>query len=151
MMKTKNLSKPQKLSYGLFYRNEKYVVDKYTKTTEPQPYLKFRSFTQGLKAISYINSHTKLSDFNAFKDLVNLKDRTEIWKGKGRNLGEKSFLIFEKGKLKAYGFYELYHQIESKAKIDKLKIPIHSISPTLQNELQLSLLRGEFETAALPK
>lgn len=151
LMKTKNLSKPQKLSYGLFYRNEKYVVDKFDKQTDPQPYLKFKSFTQGLKAVNYINSSEKLSDFESFKNTINLKDRTEIWRGKGRHLGEKSFLIFEKGKLKAYGFYELYNQIESRSKIDKLKIPIHSTSPNLQNELQLSLLRGEFDTSPLPK
>lgn len=150
IMKTQNLVKPQKLAFGLFYRNQKYVVDKYNKDTNPKPFLKFKSFTQGLKAVSFINANENFADINELTQRINLKSRTEIWTGKGRQLGEKSFLILEKGKLKYYGFYELYHQIETKAKLEKLKIPVLSVSPSLQNELQLSLLRGDFEITKLP-
>ncbi len=151
IMKTKKLVKSQKLAYGLFYRNEKYIVDKYNKETEPKPFLKFKSFTQGLKAVSFIEANEDFRDLKELTKRINLKSRTEIWSGKGRHLGEKVFLIFEKGLLKAYGFYELYHQIETKSKIEKIKIPITSVSPNLQNELQLSLLRGDFEILSLPK
>lgn len=151
IMKTKNLSKVQKLSFGLFYQNGKYNVEKFTKESEPQPILKFKSYTQGLKALSFLKHQEDLQDLVNLTQKINLKTRHEIWTSSGRQLGEKVFIVFEKGKLKGFGFYELYHQIKTLDKIKKLMIPVSSVSPYLKNELQLSLLRGDFEIQVLPE
>jgi DNA polymerase-3 subunit epsilon len=66
-------------------------------------------------------------------------------------LGEKLFLIIENGKVVSYGFYELFTQIQTLSKLNKLKIDLLSQSADLVNELQLALLRGDFETLPLPK
>ncbi|QIG90060.1 3'-5' exonuclease [Chryseobacterium sp. POL2] len=151
IMKTKNLSKVQKLGFGLFYQNGKYNVEKFTKESEPQPILKFKSYTQGLKALSFLKHQEDLQDLVNLTQKINLKTRNEIWTSSGRQLGEKVFIVFEKGKLKGFGFYELYHQIKTLDKIKKLMIPVSSVSPYLKNELQLSLLRGDFEIQVLPE
>jgi DNA polymerase-3 subunit epsilon len=80
-----------------------------------------------------------------------LKKRNELWLGPGRKLGEKLFLIIENGKVVSYGFYELFTQIQTLSKISKLKIDLQYQSGDLVNELQLALLRGDFETLPLPK
>ncbi|MFW2135069.1 PolC-type DNA polymerase III [Chryseobacterium sp. TY4] len=152
IMKTKKLSKVQKkLSFGLFFTNRKYSVDQFNKETEPQPYLKFKSYTQGLKALSFIKNQKELHDVVNLTKKIDLKSRNEIWTSQGRQLGERVFIVFEKGKLKGFGFYELYHQIQTLDKINKLIISISSVSPYLKNELQLSLLRGDFDIQALPQ
>jgi len=45
----------------------------------------------------------------------------------------------------------LYHQIQSLEKIKKLMLPVSRFSQDLQNDLQLALLRNEFEVLELPK
>ena len=84
-----------------------------------------------------------------FSKKINLKNKNEIWTSPGRTLGEKSFLLIEKGKLTGYGFYELFHQIQSIDKIKKLMLPVERFSTELQNDLQLGLLRNEFDTKSL--
>ena len=59
--------------------------------------------------------------------------------------------IIENGKLTAYGYYELYHQIQSREKIDKLKISVNKVTPELLNDLKLSLLKKEYEIIQLPE
>ena len=113
--------------------------------------LRFKSFTQGLKAINYIKSKEELKDLAEFTQKINLKGRNEIWFSSGRTLGEKSFLVLEKGKLIGFGFYELYHQIQSLEKIKKLMLPVPRFTQDLQNDLQLALLRNEYEVSALPE
>ena len=114
--------------------------------------MRFKSFTQGLKAINYIKSKPELKEnFEEFTQKINLKKRNEIWTSSGRTLGEKSFLILENGKLTGFGFYDLYHQIQSLEKIKKLLLPVSRFSQDLQNDLQLALLRNEFEVLELPK
>jgi DNA polymerase-3 subunit epsilon len=100
--------------------------------------------------VSFIQSQAKYSDLEELKTTINLANRNEMWLSGGRTLGEKSFLIFEKGKLKSYGFYELHTQITSLEKLSKLKINLDSFSPDLQNDLKLALLREDFEIIPLP-
>ena len=146
----KNKPKRQFLPYGLFFENDKFLVDKNSKHTE-KPIIKFKNFSQGNKVRNYIKNDEELKDYNTLLEKISLKKRNEIWIGKGRNLGEKSFLILENGKLTAYGFYELYHQIQSKSKIDKLKITVEKTTPEIINELKLSLLKKEYEILQLPE
>ncbi|MDP9957546.1 3'-5' exonuclease [Epilithonimonas hungarica] len=151
MMQNKGIQKRQPLTFGLFYRKNKFILEKIRKTQEEKPLLRFKSFTQGLKAINYIKSKDELKDLIEFTQKINLKKRNEIWSSSGRTLGEKSFLVLEKGKLIGFGFYELYHQIQSLDKIKKLMLPVSRFTQELQNDLQLALLRNEFEVSLLPE
>ena len=150
MMQNKGIQKRQPLTFGLFYRKNKYILEK-IKLQEEKPLLRFKSFTQGLKAINYIKYREELKDLAEFTQKINLKGRNEIWFSSGRTLGEKSFLILENGKLTGFGFYELYHQIQSLDKIKKLMLPVPRFTQDLQNDLQLALLRNEYEVSALPE
>lgn len=150
MMQNKGIQKRHQLTFGLFYRKNKYVLEK-IKLQEEKPLLRFKSFTQGLKAINYIKSKEELKDLNELTQKINLKKRNEIWTSSGRTLGEKSFLILENGKLTGFGFYELYYQIQSLEKIKKLMLPVSRFTQDLQNDLQLAVLRNEYEVAELPK
>ncbi|WP_313099673.1 3'-5' exonuclease [Epilithonimonas sp.] len=150
MMQNKGIHKRQQLTFGLFYRKDKYILEK-IKLQEDKPLLRFKSFTQGLKAITYIKSREELKDLVEFTQKINLKGRNEIWFSSGRTLGEKSFLVLEKGKLIGFGFYELYHQIQSLEKIKKLMLPVSRFTQDLQNDLQLALLRNEYEVSPLPE
>lgn len=151
MMQNKGIQKRQPLTFGLFYRKNKFILEKIKKEQEEKPLLRFKSFTQGLKAINYIKSREELKDLAEFTQKINLKGRNEIWFSSGRTLGEKSFLVLEKGKLTGFGFYELYHQIQSLEKIKKLMLPVPRFTQDLQNDLQLALLRNEYEVSALPE
>ncbi|MBN8621876.1 MAG: 3'-5' exonuclease [Flavobacteriales bacterium] len=151
MMKTKGLRKRENLPFGLYHKNDKYFADRIINQKEEKPLLKFKSFTQGLKAVSFIKSNEKFDDIKEFTKLINLKKRNEIWLSLGRTLGEKSFLLFENGKLTSYGFYEFHTQIQSRKKINQLKIDIKTSTVDLQNDLKLGLLRGDFEIQPLPK
>ncbi len=151
MMQNKGIQKRQPLTFGLFYRKNKFILEKIKKEQEEKPLLRFKSFTQGLKAINYIKSKEELKDLIEFTQKINLKKRNEIWSASGRTLGEKSFLILENGKLTGFGFYELYHQIQSLDKIKKLMLPVSRFTQELQNDLQLALLRKEFEVSPLPE
>ena len=150
MMQNKGIQKRHQLTFGLFYRKNKYILEK-IKLQEEKPLLRFKSFTQGLKAINYIKYREELKDLAEFTQKINLKGRNEIWFSSGRTLGEKSFLVLEKGKLIGFGFYELYHQIQSLDKIKKLMLPVPRFTQDLQNDLQLALLRNEYEVSALPE
>ena len=151
MMQNKGIQKRQPLTFGLFYRRNKFILEKIKKEQEEKPLLRFKSFTQGLKAINYIKSKEELKDLIEFTQKINLKKRNEIWFSSGRTLGEKSFLVLEKGKLIGFGFYELYHQIQSLDKIKKLMLPVPRFTQDLQNDLQLALLRNEYEVSTLPE
>ena len=56
MMQNKGIQKRQPLTFGLFYRRNKFILEKIKKEQEEKPLLRFKSFTQGLKAINYIKS-----------------------------------------------------------------------------------------------
>lgn len=150
LMKTKGLRKKESLLFGLYHKNDKYFADKISNQKIEKPLLKFKSFTQGSKAVSFIKSNPDLKDVNNLKKRITISKKDELWISTGRVLGEKYFLLFEKGKLKSYGFYELYTQIESLQKLSSLKIDIDFPTADLQNDLKLGLLRGDFEIVPLP-
>ena len=150
MMQNKGIVKKVNLPFGLYYKKNKFVLEKNKKDQEEKPLLRFKSYTQGLKAINYIKSNNELSDFIEFTQKINLKKRNELWISQGRTLGEKSFLVFENGKLTGFGFYELFHQIQSLKKINKLILPVSKFSTELQNDLKLALLKNEYEILELP-
>ena len=150
MMRTKGLKKPESLPFGLYYKSEKYFVDKINNQKTEKPSLKFKSFTQGIKAVSFINKKESLQEPDRLKELITIHKKNELWLSTGRVLGEKSFLLFEKGKLTAYGFYELYTQIESLKKLSSLKIDVDFPINDLENDLKLGLLKGDFEIVPTP-
>lgn len=150
IMKTKGLHKNYHLQYGLYFKNGNYFADKIGNQKVTKPLLKFKSFTQGLKAVSFIQKIEKYESVEAFKKTISLANRTEMWLSAGRTLGEKSFLIFEKGKMISYGFYELHTQINSLQKISKIEIKFDAVSTDLQNDFKLALLRGDFEIINIP-
>lgn len=148
---SKGIKKREILPFGLYYRNNNYLVEKNKLNKNEKPILKFRSFTQGAKAVQFIGKLEEYTDVEYFKKKIELKKRNEIWLGPGRRLGEKLFLIIDNGKVLSYGFYELFTQIQTMSKISKLKIDLQYQSGDLVNELQLAILRGDFETLPLPK
>ncbi len=150
MMKSKGLKKKESLPFGLYHKNNKYFVDKIQNQQVDLPFVKFKAFTQGIKAVSFINSQPNLKEIKNLKQLLTIAKEDELWLSTGRVLGEKSFLILEKGVLAAYGFYELYTQIESLKKLSNLKIELNSPTSDLENDLKLGLLRGDFERIATP-
>ncbi|MDQ0476727.1 MULTISPECIES: PolC-type DNA polymerase III [Chryseobacterium] len=150
MMRTKGLKKKESLPFGLYHKSEKYFVDKITNQKVDKPLLKFKSFTQGIKAVSFINGRPELKEIKNLEQLITINKTDELWLSPGRILGEKSFLQFEKGKLIAYGFYELYTQIESLKKLSGLKINIDFPTEDLKNDLKMGLLRGDFEIIPTP-
>lgn len=151
ILNSKGIRKREMLPFGLYYRNGKYIVEKNKLNKNETPILKFRSFTQGSKAVQFIGKLEEYNDVEIFKNKINFKKRNELWLGQGRRLGEKLLLIIENGKVVSYGFYELFTQIQTLSKLSKLKIDLLFQSSDLNNELQLALLRGDFETLPLPK
>lgn len=151
ILNSKGIRKREILPFGLYYRNSKYIVEKNKLNKDEKPILKFKSFTQGSKAVQFISKLEEYSDVEAFKNKINFKKRNGLWLGTGRKLGEKLFLIVENGKVVSYGFYELFTQIQTLSKLSKLKIDLLFQSADLNNDLQLALIRGDFETLPLPK
>lgn len=151
ILNSKGIRKKETLPFGLYHRHNKYIVEKNKLNKTEKPILKFRSFTQGVKAVEFIGKIEEYSDIEFFKKKIDFKKRNELWLGQGRKLGEKLFLVIENGKVISYGFYELFTQIQTLSKISKLKIDLQYQSGDLINELQLALLRSDFETLPLPK
>ncbi|WP_175620275.1 3'-5' exonuclease [Chryseobacterium schmidteae] len=151
ILNSKGIKKREALPFGLYFRNDKYVVEKNTLNKTEKPILKFKAFTQGSKAVQFISKIEEFKDINVFKKKIDFRKRNELWLGSGRKLGEKLFLIIDNGKVTSYGFYELFTQIQTMSKISKLKIDLPLPTSDLINDLQLAILRGDFETLPLPK
>lgn len=151
ILNSKGIKKREALPFGLYFRNNKYIVEKNTLNKTEKPILKFKAFTQGSKAVQFISKIEEFNDINVFKKKIDFRKRNELWLGSGRKLGEKLFLIIENGKVTSYGFYELFTQIQTMSKIAKLKIDLPLPANDLINDLQLSILKGDFETLPLPK
>lgn len=151
ILNSKGVKKRETLPFGLYFRNNKYLVEKNTLNKTEKPILKFKAFTQGSKAVQFISKIEEFKDINVFKKKIDFRKRNELWLGSGRKLGEKLFLIIDNGKVTSYGFYELFTQIQTMSKISKLKIDLPLPTSDLINDLQLALLRGDFETLPLPK
>lgn len=149
MMLQKTKKKTPSLPFGLYYKNDKYIIERTKGQTGDL--LKFKSFSQGNKVKTFISEQERFQDNpTALKEFLLLDNRNEVWISEGRTKSEKSFLVLEKGKLTGYGFYELHHQIKSLNKINKLKIEIHAVNNMIYNELKLSLLRNNYEIKNLP-
>ncbi|MCI3937481.1 3'-5' exonuclease [Chryseobacterium aahli] len=151
ILNSKNIKKRESLPFGLYFRNNKYVAEKNTLNKTEKPILKFKAFTQGSKAVQFISKIDEYKDVEVFKKKIDFRKRNELWLGSGRKLGEKLFLIIENGKAVSYGFYELFTQIQTLSKISKLKIDLPMSASDLTNDLQLALIKGDFETLPLPK
>lgn len=149
ILKSKGIRKSNALPFGLYFKKSKFLVEK-TSYNQEEPLLKFKSYTQGLKVVNFIKSQEEFSDFDAFLNKINLKNRNEIWLMEGRVLGEKSFILIKNGKPQSYGFYEVYTQIQQKSKLEKIQIPLKKISQNLLNDLKLLLLRGGVDIQPLP-
>lgn len=109
----------------------------------------FKYFSQAEKFLTMLQKRDKGLNYPAIKKEISFSKRNEIWIGKGRTLGEKSFLAFRDGKFVGYGFYELYHQILSWKKIEKIMIPVDSLSKILRNEMQIAYLKGDFKVVKI--
>jgi len=151
ILNSKGIKKREILPFGLYFRSNKYLVEKNTLNKTEKPIVKFRAFTQGSKAVQFISNIDEYKDAEVFKKKLDFKKRNELWLGSGRKLGEKLFLIIENGKVVSYGFYELFTQIQTLSKVSKLKIDLPLPASDLINDLQLALLKGDFETLPLPK
>lgn len=151
MMRTKGLYKKENLPFGLFFRKGKYFVEKITAREESLPILRFKSFTQGLKAASFIKSREEFQDAEELTKILSLQNRSEMWISDGRTRGEKAFMILKEGKLVSYGFYELHTQIQTWDKVSRIKIDLPKPTSELQNDLQLLLLKGDCEVHSLPE
>lgn len=151
MMRTKGIRKRESLPFGLYFINDSYLVDKISNQKTHKPLVKFKSFTQGKKALSFIRSSEQLRPIDQLIQRLTIPKTDALWISTGRVLGEKSFLIFERGKLAAYGFFELYTQIETAARLASARIDIDFPTTDLQNDLRLGLLRGDFEMTAPPE
>ena len=151
ILNSKGIKKRKSLPFGLYFRNNKYLVEKNTLNKTEKPILKFKAFTQGSKAVHFISKIDEYKDVEVFKKKIDFRKRNELWLGAGRKLGEKLFLIIENGKVVSYGFYELFTQIQTISKISKLKLDLPLSTVDLNNDLQLAFIRGDFESLPLPK
>ena len=151
ILMSKNMKMKETLPFGLFVKNNQYWVEKISLHPEETPLLKLKSFTQGLKVLSFIKKSSVVQTPAELEDKISLTSRTEIWSGEGRNLGEKVFIELKNGKAISFGFYEYHTQIQSRKKIDMLKMKIDGNNPGLINELKLSLLREDFKIFPLPE
>lgn len=149
MLLNKGVIKKEKLPYGLFYNKGKYVVEKSTLHPKEEPLLRFKSFTQGKKALAYINNSEEFREVEVLKDQLRLKGRNELWSISGRKLGEKAFLVVEKGCITAYGFYEYHTQIKGKGKREHLQIPVRGKSHDILNDMKMALLQKAVEVFPL--
>lgn len=149
-MKVKGIQKRQSFPYGLYPHNEHLSVEKTALNKGIQPLIKFSSFTQGRKALSFIQENKTQYSAEQLRAEFDLSRRTEIWTIKGRNRSEKAFIILEQGKITAFGFYEYFNQIQSLEKLNQLKIPVSISRRETDNLLKLSILQRDFKPSPIP-
>ena len=156
MMKEKGLKQNLHLPFCIVYNKQKKIFLISTKKKEEEIRLfKFKSYSQAEKFLSLLKKRTEKLEYAPLKKETSLSGRNEIWVSRGRTRSEKSFLALRGGKVVGYGFYELYHQVLSWDKIQKLMIPVASLSENIRNEMKIALLKGEFKiipinTSSLP-
>lgn len=139
----------QDTPFGLFLKGETLFVDRISKI-EQKPIVEFKTFSQGMKALNHINSTEDLKNVQDLKKYICLRNKNQLLISKGREMGEKSFLVLENGKLTGYGFYNLYHQIQSMHKIQKLKVKT-SKGKDVENDIKLGILKGIYALQNLPE
>ena len=96
MMRTKGLKKTESLPFGLYHKSEKYFVDKISNQKTEKPFLKFKSFTQGIKAVSFINKKEGLQETDTLKELITIHKKNELWLSAGRILVRNLFFFLNK-------------------------------------------------------
>ncbi|SDE59043.1 3'-5' exonuclease [Riemerella columbipharyngis] len=139
---SKGFSLVEKLPLGLFWKDDKWQIFPVSEISNGV-YLRFRSLSQGEKALRYIaENYPSPSELNR---VINKDDESMLLLGGGRTLGEKGFIFIEKNTISGFGFYEFYNQIDSRKKIESRKIKITRNPLALSNELKLSLLKGEWQ------
>lgn len=152
MLSEKGLKKQVRKPFSIVYHHQK--EDFFISTKRSQDEVKlfnFKYFSQAERFLDELQNREKGLDWVSIKKEISFSGRNEIWIGKGRTLGEKSFLAFKNGKFIGYGFYELYHQVLSWDKIKKLMIPIHYLSENIKNEMQIAYLKGDFKIVKVEK
>ena len=81
-------------------------------------------------------------------DELILPQQNCIITSKGREAGEHGFLLLEKGQLKGYGYYDLYHQINS---LEKAKSRLTTIGSNEDSKaLLLRFIKNEKYHKLLP-
>lgn len=145
IMATKGIKKRFSLPYGLYDKKGQWIIEK-NKQNTGSPILKFKSYTQAMKVLNFIKNNEKEEVFKQIQ--IPEKECLVIMKGRVR--GEKAFLTLEGGKITAYGFYEIYTQVQTRENIDKIKIPVRRYAKDWGNDLKLELLKGEIEILPLP-
>lgn len=145
IMATKGIKKRFSLPYGLYDKKGQWIIEK-NKQNTGSPILKFKSYTQAMKVLNFIKNNEKEEVLKRIQ--IPEKECLVIMKGRVR--GEKAFLTIEAGKITAYGFYEIYTQVQTRENIDKIKIPVRRYAKDWGNDLKLELLKGEIEILPLP-
>lgn len=149
MLRNSGIKKNFPLPFGLIFRNEKFLIEKKNTKSADKPILRFKNFSQAQKVWDYIVSVLQLNDIQDLNSIIDLRNKFVLLISRGRNLGEKSFLMIENGKLTGFGFYEIFTQIQSFEKLRKIVVEAKA-SPEIMNEIKLGLLRNDFEIVALP-
>ena len=150
ILRNRNIHKKTSLPFGLIFKKNEFWIEKKPTENELKPILWFKNFSQGKKALHYINSIPQLYDFEYLNSFLSLKEKTVLLVSSGRNLGEKSFLYINNGNLEGYGFYELHTQIQTLSKIKKLMISANANSEII-NDIKLGLLKNDFEILPVPE
>lgn len=145
IMATKGIKKRFSLPYGLYDKKGQWIIEK-NKQNTGSPILKFKSYTQAMKVLNFIKNNEK----EEVLKLIQIPEKECLVIMKGRVRGEKAFLTIEAGKITAYGFYEIYTQVQTRENIDKIKIPVRRYAKDWGNDLKLELLKGEIEILPLP-
>lgn len=151
MMKAKGISKKETLPFGLFFRNEKFFAEKTALRKNEKPLLKFRSYTQASKVLTFIKKQENLTDFENLTEKIILPKDKKLLISQGRTMGEKMYIIMENQKISAFGFYDLYTQIQTLDRIEKLKIDLPAPTSEFNNDIQLALLRGDMQILPMPE
>lgn len=148
VLASRGLKKNRSLPYGLYHDGEQFVVGR-NECYQTTPVVKFRTLSQGVKVLEFINSNKKNFGID---DLLNeLTIPTDaLLLIKGRNITEKAFITVENNRITAYGFYELYTQVRDRRLIDRIKIPVKRLPKYIENELKLELLKGDAEVLPFP-
>lgn len=135
-------------SYGLYFQDDKWCIN--NKHHKVPPIMKFKSFSQANKVLELIKNNTNIYSLEILKNMFSIPSNALLLI-KGRQLGEKAFIMIENRQIVGYGFYELYTQIKSQDLINRIKIPVKLPFQYIENELKLEILKGEVEILPLSK
>lgn len=150
MMNSRGIKKKEPLPFALYHNGQKYYIEKRNLEKNRESLLKFKSYTQGLKALSFIKKESAFQEPSALINKIQISKEPKLFIITGRTLGEKAFLVMEKGHVTSYGFYEFHHQINSRNRIQQLSIALPVATLSLTNDLKLGLLKNEIEVLDYP-